>query len=220
MKLSPKLILTAIAAILSMLVLALFLNLKTSSNTPTVNVSYDKTVIVDKIQGVNKLETTQMVIQRDIALTLDLGNVEVFGKNIERTRTQNIAITGTVAAGVDLSKLNADNVELKDNTLAITLPAPEIFNINIDEDKSRTLSDDLTLLFRLDTLTSGNKQTLNEQLQDQASKQAKEALKKGACEAQILDKANVEAEKSVKNLFLFGNLKEVTIKTTPASCSL
>jgi hypothetical protein len=52
---------------------------------------------------------------------------------------------------------------------------------------------------------------MRDELQRQASKQAKEALRDGACSDEILKKASENAKESLKNLFLFSNVEEVVI---------
>jgi hypothetical protein len=188
-----------------------------------INVTIDKTVIVQKVRSLNRLETVEVVIQRDLSVELDLGKVDLFGlTSFESKRTQKIAVTGNVVAGIDLSKIDADKVKFDENnnSLEIELPAPEILNISINEDKTAVLKDDLTALYRLQTLDASKRKDLNQELQKQVIKQSREALRDGACGDNVLNKAGQNGTNSIANLFAFANITTVKITYVVAdSCN-
>jgi hypothetical protein len=192
------------------------------SNQQQINVVIDETAILEKIKNISELKTIQMTFQRDIEIELDLGNVTLPLTNIvigETKRTQSIAVTGTVEAGVDLSELNEDRVTVngQDNTVAIVLPPAKILNVSIDEDKTRTLNDNFSLFFRLQNLDQNRERQLNEELFDQVIKQSRNALVISACEANILDTAATNAQADINNLFLLANdINNITITSDPA----
>ena len=184
-----------------------------------INVSIDKTVIVQKVRGLNKLETVEVVIQRDLSVELDLGKVDLFGlTSFESKRIQKIAVTGNIVAGIDLSKIDPNKVKFDESksSLEIELPAPEILNISINEDKTTVLKDDLTALYRLQTLDATKRKDLNQELQKQVIKQSREALRDGACGDDILNKAGKNGAASISNLFAFANITSVKITYTVA----
>lgn len=188
-----------------------------------INVTIDKTVIVQKVKSLNKLESVEELIQRDITVELDLGKVDLFGlTSFESKRTQKVAVTGSIVAGVDLSKIDGNKVKFDEakSSLEIELPAPEILNISINEDKTTVLKDDLTALYRLQTLDATKRKDLNQELQKQVIKQSREALRDGACGDDILKKAGENATTSISNLFAFANITSVKITYTfPENCN-
>jgi hypothetical protein len=186
----------------------------TSNTKNQIDVKIDKTVIVEKVKALNKLETAEVLVQRDVQITLDLGNFELFGKPLlENKRTQKVAVTGTVVAGVDFSKINDSQItyDTSKNSIDMNLPSSEVFAVNLNEDKTYTLKDDLTLLFSLYNLSSSNRNELNQELQKQVTKQSKKALLEGACKDGIITKANEEAKNSIKRLFTFTKVESFNI---------
>ena len=171
----------------------------------------DKLVIVEKIQKLGKLESLNMIIQRDVEITLDLGEINFFGLSIDKTRKQKIALTGTVSSGVDFAKARFENDKL-------ILPSAEIFGTNINQDKTQTLIDNLSLFYRLETLGDTRRLELNELLRKKISEASLLALKQGACEADILNLANQNANIELQRLLSFGNLNIQVISSAVSVC--
>lgn len=206
--------------ILAFLVVAILFLWKFDQNSSQnkIEVKIDKTVIVQKVKALNKLETTEIWIQRDLEVTLDLGKFELFGVQLlQNKRTQKIAVTGKVVAGVDFSKVSSDkiNYDSAKNSIAMELPTSEVFSVNLQEDKMYILKDDLSLLFSLYNLSTSNRNELNQELQKQVIKQSKLALLDGACEDGIIQKANAEAQNNLKNLFIFTKVDNFTFTFGP-----
>jgi|688.fasta_scaffold21481_12 hypothetical protein len=179
-----------------------------------INVTIDKTVIVQKIQNLSRLETVQTTIQRDLKVELNAGSLSFYGKDLLQDKaTTDYAVTGLVTAGIDLSELKPENVKLENEgkKISLELPSPKILSIQIDEDKTKITSEDFTFLFNLKNLDPNRRKEMRDELQRQATKQAKEALRDGACSDQILEKASENAKESLKNLFLFSSVEEVVI---------
>ena len=179
-----------------------------------INVTIDKTVIVQKIQNLSRLETVQMTIQRDVKVELNAGSLSFYGKDLLQDKaTTDYAVTGSVSAGIDLSGLKSENVKLENEgkKISLELPSPKILSIQINEDKTKITSEDFSFLFNVKNLDPNRRKEMRDELQRQASKQAKEALRDGACSDEILKKASENAKESLKNLFLFSNVEEVVI---------
>lgn len=188
-----------------------------------VQVVIDKTVIVEKVKELSKLQSLEMLIQRDLQVTIDLGSLNLLGFNIPSSRTQKIYATGKVIAGTDFSKIDTNkvNFDKTSNKVSLELPAPEILAIIIDEDKTTVLRDDLTILFQIQNFISGKKDELNQELQRQVVKQTKTALLDGACTDNILDKSSEKTKQSVKHLFTFASVSEVDISVASgANCQM
>jgi len=188
-----------------------------------IQVNIDKTVIVQKVQKLSKLETIDQTMQRDIQIEINSGDLKFFDVTLlQNKRTQKVAATGTVTAGVDLNKLSSDNIKVVNNEVTVDLPAPEIFNVNIIEDKTTILKDDLTLLFRLqDILNNSKRVELNDILQQQVIKQIKNGLVDAACQDNILDKAGENSKSTISDLLKNSGYKTVTVNyTAPQNCNL
>jgi len=206
--------------IVGLLGVAVFLGFNwNKQNQNTVNVKIDKTVIVQKIQNISKLETVEMTVQRDLTVELDAGGLSFFGSEVFNDKaTTEYAVTGTIIAGIDLAKLSNDQVNLESNSkkLTITLPASQILSISINEDKTKITKQDFSALFNIKNLSPARRQEMQDIMQRQAIKQSREALRDGACSDNILTKASENAKEAVKNLFLFADIEEVIVNITPA----
>jgi len=186
-------------------------------------VKYDKVAIIEKVQSQNKLQTASQTIQRDVNITLDLGEFQIFGLTIlENQKTQTVAITGEVVAGLDLSKIDESDIIIDQDkkTLTIILPESEIFGVNILEDKTRVLREDATQLFNLKTsISSDLRRDVNDTFQRQVIKQAKLSLTDASCQNGILVQANENGNENLENLFQNFEFEEVIIQTNnPQEC--
>ncbi len=196
------------------------------SNKDQVTVKIDKTVIIKEVRQISKLETVKQIMQRDIEVTLDLGDLEVFGWSLlEKKHTRKVAVTGDITAGIDLAKIREGDIILSEDkkTLTINLPAPEILGVNIMEDKTNIVNDDLTFLFKLNNLSAEKRVEAEDELSRQIMKSQKTALIDGACQKDssgknVLNFANENVKKTAIT-GLFGKLifDEIIINTTEST---
>jgi hypothetical protein len=197
--------------------------LRDHQNQSQVNVNIDKTVIVQKVQNLSKLETVDQTLQRDVQIQINSSDLTLFGVTLlQSSRTQKIAATGTVTAGVDLSKISSDDIKVQNGQINISLPSPEILNVNIDEDKTTVLKDDMTLLFKLQDLVNDSTRTqLNDLLEQQVIKQIKAGLVDGACQNDILTTAGENSKSTIINLLKSSGYNDVVVNyAAPQTCSL
>jgi hypothetical protein len=96
--------------------------------------------------------------------------------------------SGNVEAGVDLGDFGEDDVVVRDDTVTIRLPEPEVLSSSLDEDKTRVYDRDYAPLnVRPD-----------DDLVEEARATAEERIEAAARENGILDTARTNAEKSVR----------------------
>ncbi len=125
--------LTAVITLVGVFVWQNLFNPKTVSIIPKgeqVTVVVDKLVILKGIQSQEKLQNVKQVLQREVEVTLDLGDFSVFGLTLlENKRVQKFAITGYVVAGIDLSKLQPEDISFDDKNkqIKVRLPASRGF---------------------------------------------------------------------------------------------
>ena len=185
-----------------------------------VTVVVDKLVILKEIQSEEKLQTVKQVLQREVEVTLDLGDFSIFGWTLlENKRVQKFAITGYVIAGVDLSKLKPEDINLDEKTgqIRVRLPNPEILDVNILEEQTQVLKDKITLLYNLESLNPDRRKELNEKLFQLVLKESKKALVEAACAEQILSTAGQNAAQATKKLFGVVLQPVIVVETTPAT---
>jgi hypothetical protein len=95
-----------------------------------------------------------------------------------------------VIAGVDMSKLDTRDLEVKDGVLYVTLPEPEIFVVDLDNEKSYVYDRETGYL------TKGQLT-----LETDARRAAEREIEKAANEDGVLDLARQNAENYLSRLF-------------------
>jgi hypothetical protein len=145
---------------------------------PTPTILPNPVTIVHKINTLARLETIQYTLEKII--TAEVGQ-EVFGKLFGDQLL--LVAHGEVIAGVDLSQLLVEDVNLEDGLLRIKLPEAEIFVVRLDNQKSY-IYDRQTGIF-----TKGDKD-----LETQARQAAEKEILETAIEDGILEQARINAE--------------------------
>lgn len=151
--------------------------------TPTVLPSPES--IVREVRSLARLETIQYSIEKVVTAENRQGPLGfLFGDRLL------LVAHGEVIAGIDLSKLTAENLRLEGNTLYVQLPPPEIFIATLNNDKSYIYDRDIGIL------TQGS---LN--LESEARRAAEDAIGESALEDGILIQARQNAEIYLERFF-------------------
>lgn len=133
-------------------------------------------------------------------------NIPVLGN--QTTATLSYLAVANVKAGVRLDQLKAEDILAQGNLIKVTLPAPEILNVTLNEQKSKVLAS-MTLI-------------QSTSLEQQARQDAIAKIKEELCGSDLLAKANTQAKVAIANL-LQGMAPEKSIDvivTEPRPCSL
>lgn len=151
--------------------------------TPTVLPSPES--IIRDVRSLARLETIQYSIEKVVTAENRQGPLGfLFGDRLL------LVAHGEVIAGIDLSKLSAEDLRLEDGTLYVQLPPPEIFIATLNNDKSYIYDRDIGIL------TQGS---LN--LESEARRAAEDAIGESAIEDGILTQARQNAEIYLERLF-------------------
>ena len=163
------------------------------------------TLVVDRVRGVSELTTAVFVMEAVVPTSEErkLGEI-VFAS----TKLLYVAY-GEVRAGVDLSKIAAEDIEIVNNTIKIKLPPPRILDSKIDVRRSRVYSYSRGFLSLGPDVAS--------ELQTLAQRQTLEKIVATACDRGLLEDANRRAEIAVTNLLNTSGYIKVEVKTTPPS---
>jgi hypothetical protein len=98
---------------------------------PTPTIMPDPVTIVREVQSLARLETIQYTVEKVITAEINQGVfVPLFGDKLL------FVAHGYVIAGVDLSKLSTDELDITDNKLTIKLPDAEVFVATLNNDES------------------------------------------------------------------------------------
>lgn len=171
--------------------------------TPTI---LDRGGTIRQIRNLNRLETQIFSVERIVEARQERGDwLDVFlGDRLL------LIASGEVIAGVDLSKLETDDVTISEDgdSITINLPPSEILSVRLDNQRTRVY-DRQTGLFA----------DQNKDLETQARQTAEVEVLNAACENGIMQKAADEAERSLERLLKLMDFTSVTVVATPGACS-
>ena len=145
---------------------------------PTPTILPDPISIVKEVQSLARLETIQYSVEKVITAELNQGTFgSLFGDRLL------FVAHGYVIAGVDLSKISADDLKMVGDTLRVKLPEAEVFVATLDNEKSYVYDRETGLLRKADT-----------QLESEARRSAEAEILRTATEDGILIQSKTNAE--------------------------
>lgn len=198
MKLIPKLALVAVIILIAIAVLFF-----SNRNSNSISIDRNRTAVVHQVQVLGRLETTSYTIEKII-------EGESGGNFFQRLLTGDRILFiahGEVIGGIDLTKITENDVRVSGEQVDITLPAPEIFFTNLDNQQSKVYDRSRGLL------SQGN-----DQLETEVRQAAEEEIRSAACEADILAAANENGRKQISALLSALGFTTINITTQPGSC--
>ena len=151
---------------------------------PTPTLIPNPITIIRDVRSLARLETIQYTVEKVITAEQGQGTLgALFGDKLI------FVAHGQVIAGVDLSKLGADDIDIKDGILYVRVPEPEIFVATLDNEKSYVYDRQTGLLTKGDV-----------NLESSARRLAEDEIEKAAVEDGILDLARQNAENFLSRL--------------------
>ncbi|NDJ55075.1 MAG: DUF4230 domain-containing protein [Chloroflexi bacterium] len=167
---------------------------------PTPTIIADAQTVVRQIQTLSQLTTISYTIEKVITAESGEGPLGF----LFRDRLLLVA-QGEVRAGVDLSRIGEDDIQVVGTSVFVTVPASEIF--------VATLNNDETYVYDRETAVLG--QTVD--LETLARQAAEEEILQAALEDGILDQAQENAEDTLEGLLRALGFEEVVfVEATPA----
>lgn len=168
----------------------------TFNANPALRFGTDRAAVITQMQSLSRLETASFTIDKIIEAGTDYNtlNQVLFGDKLL------LIAHGEVIAGYDLSKLTSEDFSGVGSSITVTLPAPEIFSVRLDNEKTRVFDRDQGFL------TKGN---LN--LEAEARMQAEQSIRAAACEGDILGTAEKNVKSQLEIIFKAAGFTEVTI---------
>lgn len=153
-------------------------------------------VVVERLQAMRRLETARQTTMHDISVEASNGlPVWLAG---ERLRMRVVAET---SAGIDLSKLKPEHVQVSGRRVRITLPEPQIFDIAIREAGTEVYHRERGWLnFHPD-------KTIEQRARNQAWQEARQA----ALQGELLDRARMNATSELQRLLEMLTFDQVQI---------
>jgi hypothetical protein len=160
-------------------------------------------IVINQIRGASDLTTAIFVMEAVVPTQQDwaLGNWTVGSSKLL------YIAHGEVRAGVDLSKIQAQNIVVKGETIVIRLPPPQILDRKIDVNRSR--------VYNYEKGVMGLAPDISYSLQTLAQQEALSKISGAACGNGLLETANQKAELTVTRLVSFSGYSKITVETQP-----
>lgn len=163
---------------------------------PTPTVIPDPVTIIHDVRSLARLETIQYTVEKVITAESRQG---LFGFLVG-DRILFVA-HGTVIAGVDLEKLQPDDLRVQNGILYVHIPEAEVFVATLDNDQSYIYDRQLGFLTRGD-----------QNLETAARQAAEEEILQSALDDGILEQAQTNAESYLLRLLLNLGFPEVVFE--------
>ena len=159
----------------------------------------ERIVTVEEVRQLNELSTVQMTAS--VPVPQESGVIEPLPEFIRGESVLLIAV-GEVRAGVDLDELEQGDVLVADESITIDLPEPEILSSGLDEERTRVYDREQGLLnFSPD-----------EDLETEARREAITEIEAAARDNGILDRAQQNAETSLRSFTQSLGFEEVNFE--------
>lgn len=193
---SLLLALTLVVGLLSGWLIRLYLPMPTQ-----VGSGFSTPAVLSQVQTLSKFVTVKYVLEK-----------VVFYEDMHFLGEDRVLLlaSGVAQAGVDLGDLKAGDIEIRDQSIRIRLPEPEIVSVFLDESQTRVIDRSTGLLRRAD-----------KHLEHRARQQALLDLRSVARRKGILQDAETEARDQMNRLLRALGFTEVEIlsadqeETTP-----
>ncbi len=152
---------------------------------PTPTIIPDPVTYIHEVRALARLETIQYSVEK--VITAETGQ-DIF-KALLGDKLLLVA-HGVVIAGIDMQKMNPQDLQLQDGSLFVRLPQAEIFVATLDNQKTY-IYDRQTGIFR----------SPDQNLETLARQSAENEIRKAALEDGILEQAQTNAEIYLERFF-------------------
>lgn len=152
----------------------------------------DTAAVVTQVQALSQLVTVQYVFEKVVVLD----DVKWYGQN----RLLMIA-HGVVKAGVDLRKVTKSDVSIDGDRLRLRLPRPQLVDTYLDESRTEVLERSTGILRQFD-----------QQMEQDARRQALESIRKAARAAGILRDAEERTRLQLNALGVAAGFRAVEVE--------
>lgn len=163
-----------------------------------VSVTPSPTVVVQRLQALNRLETAQFVSQHVVEARSESTWLPPF---LAGERLLLVAQV-EVVAGLDMKQVSPRDIEVKGDEVVVTLPPPRILSVRIDEAKTKVFARERGwLVFKPDI-----------DLEREARLQALSEARQAALRSELLPFAQQKAEENLRTFLQTLGFKRVEIR--------
>ena len=152
---------------------------------PTPTIIPDPATYINEVRALARLETIQYSIEKVVTGETGQGTFGfIMGDKLL------FVGHGTVIAGIDMSKLQPEDMRYENGVLTVKLPPAEVFIATLDNEKSYVYDRETGILAKPDV-----------NLETMVRQRAEEEILKAAIEDGILDQAQINAESYLFKFF-------------------
>ena len=168
-----------------------------------------RSMVVQQVRNASELTTAVYVTETVVPTSRDR---TIGGYVVGTTRLLYIAY-GEVRAGVDLSALHPDDVQVNGKALTLRLPPPKILDSKIDVNRSKVYDYDRGFM--------GLGPDVAPELQELAQRTTLEKVTESACMGGVLQQANDHAKLAIAQLLSTAGYSQLTVETQspPSTCT-
>jgi hypothetical protein len=157
-------------------------------------------ILMQQLRGISELTTAVFAMQTVVPASRDR---TVGGYVIGRTTLLYIAY-GEVRAGIDLSSIQAEDIQINGDSISIQLPPPQILDSKVDVNRSKVYDYDRGFL--------GLGPDAAPELQDLATQTTLQQIVEAACAQGVLQTASTQAQETIRQLLLTAGYANSTVQ--------
>ena len=166
-----------------------------------------RSMVVQQVRNASELTTAVYVTETVVPTSRD----RTIGGYVVGTTTLLYIAYGEVRAGVDLSALRPEDVQVNGNAITLRLPPPKILDSKIDVNRSKVYDYDRGFM--------GLGPDVAPELQELAQRTTLEKVTESACTGGVLQQANDHAKLAIAQLLSTAGYGQLTVETQPSSPS-
>lgn len=168
-----------------------------------IKLNTDRAAVIKEMRSLQRLETASFTVEKIIDGGTE-GNVFqqfLFGDKIL------LIAHGQVIAGFDLSQISEKDVEVKDTTVRISLPAPQVLVATLDNTQTKVYD-----------RTKGILNPGDKDLEAKAREAAEKSIRSAACDGGILRQASDNARKQLTGFLSALGFTQISIDIPEGTC--
>lgn len=169
----------------------------------------DSDTVITQIRQMGRFETVSYTLEKVIPYDQDANSFWHFLGD----HTKLFVVHGEVIAGFDLTKLSKKDMQIQETTktISINLPAPQILETILDEEKTQVYESNTGLYGIWNEGLDANTEV-------QILGAAKRSLRDDACKGNILQQASESARQELSSFLISVGFQHVTITIPDGTC--
>ncbi len=173
--------LLGLACLAVIFALGLFFGAGVKRFLPAGPTTLSTATILTRVQSLNQLVTVKYVLEK----VVDVEDAKWYGEN----RVLLVA-HGVAKAGIDLSRLKADDIQVNQKSVSIKLPKATVTDVYLDDNRTQVLE-----------RSTGIMRVFDKDLEQNARREAVEDLRSAALQDGIIKDAEDRGKAQLSNLF-------------------